>query len=174
MTTVSGDPASCSQLGGALRRIATGLRTEGAALHREVVETGPSGERPPPVVQRSRRRAAALDDAAAAAAHELDTAGSLLQSHAADLSEAVAAVRDLTERAAAAGLRVSDSEVTASWGVTGVADPDVSAAREARGVALQRELDQVLTVLAHRRARLVAALRASADTLAHHAEELRR
>jgi predicted dinucleotide-binding enzyme len=78
------------------------------------------------------------------------------------------------ERAAAAGLRVSDSEVTASWGVTGIADPDVSAAREARGVALQLELDQVLTVLAHRRARLVTALRASADTLAHHAEELRR
>ncbi len=171
---VSGDPASCSQLGGALRRIATGLRADGAALHREVAATGPSGDRPPPVVQRSRRRAAALDGAAASAAHELDAAGSLLQGHAADLGEAIAAVRDLSERARTAGLRVSETEVTASWGVTGVADPEASAAREELRATLQRELDQVLTVLAHRRARLVTALRTSADTLARHAEELRR
>jgi hypothetical protein len=174
MTAVSGDPASCSQLGGALRRIAAELRDSGDALHREMVALGSAGGRPAPVVQRSRRRAAALDDAAAAAARELDAAGTALQGHAADLGEAVAAVRDLTERARSAGLRVTDTEVSASWGVTGVADPAASAARDDRRASLQRELDQALTVLAHRRARLALTLRTAADTLARHAEALRR
>jgi hypothetical protein len=174
MTAVAGDPASCSQLGGALRRIAAELRTSGEALHREVVTFGSTGERPPPVVQRSRRRAAALDDAAAAAARELDAAGTALQGHAADLGEAVAAVRDLTEQARSAGLRVSDTEVSASWGVTGLADSAASAARDDRRIALQAELDQTLTVLAHRRGRLATTLQTAADTLARQADELRR
>jgi hypothetical protein len=174
VSAAAGDPASCSQLGGALRRHAVTLRTAGDALHGELAAPPEPGHRPPPVVQRSRRLLAALDRAVAGAVPELDAAGAALQGHAADLGEALAALRDLTERARTAGLRVDDTEVTVTWGVTGVADPTASAVRDDRRQALQAELDQVLTVLAHRRTRLAAGLRAATDTLARHADELRR
>jgi hypothetical protein len=174
VTTVAGDPASCSQLGGALRRSATVLRTSGAAVRGEVGALTGGGERPAPVLQRSRRRVTELAEVAAATAVDLDAAGTALQGHAADLGEAVAAVRDVVERARAAGLEVSDTQVTTTWGVAGVADAAATAAREQQRAALQRELDQVLTVLAHRRDRLSATLRAVTDALAARADELRR
>ena len=174
MTAVVGDPASCSRLGGSLRRIAAGLRKSGAGLHRELEADPASAERPSPVLQRSRRRAATVDRTTSDAARVLDEVGTALQGHAADLAETIAASRDLAARAEAAGLHVTDDRVGAAWGVAGVADAEASAARDDRRDALQRELDQLVTVLAHRRARLGATLRTATTTLAHHAEELRR
>lgn len=169
---VGGDPASCSQLGGALRQLATRLRTTGRAAH-EAFESGDSA-RPGPVVVHARRRVDLLDAAAAAAAREVDRIGTALQAHASDLAEAVAHSRLLTARAEAAGLRVSDGEVAAAWGVSGVADGAVSANQDATRASLQGELDSVAALVGQRRHRLAATLRESQQVLASHAGALRR
>ena len=98
---VSGDPASCSQLGGTLRQLATRLRAAGRAAH-DAFDNGDSA-RPGPVVVQARRRVDLLDAAAAVAAREADRVGTSLQAHASDLAEAVAHGRLLTGRAEAAG-----------------------------------------------------------------------
>ena len=175
-STVSGDPASCSQLGGTLRQLATGLRTAGRAAHDAFDEAFGSrdGARPGPVLGLARRRVDLLDAGAAAAAREVDRIGTALQAHASDLAEAVAQSRLLTDRAEAAGLRVTDGELAAAWGVSGVADGTTSARLDAQREQLQPQLDAVAAMVAKRRQRLVASLRESQGVLATHAGALRR
>ncbi|KRE57201.1 hypothetical protein [Phycicoccus sp. Soil748] len=173
MSAVAGDAASCSRVGGSLRRLAASLRTEARAVD-AVVAQAREEPRPGAVVVRSLRRAGRLGDAAAAAAHELDRVGSVLQDHAADLAEAVADARRLEARAEAAGLRVVDGVVAPVWGVSGLADVAATADREQVRAELQRELDQLRHVLAARRQRLASAVTASTDVLAGHADGLRR
>ena len=170
--SVSGDSASCSQLGGSLRRLATRLRSTGRAAH-DAFDNG-DGARPGPVVVQARRRVELLDAAAATAAREVDRIGTALQAHSSDLAEAVAHGRMLTDRAEAAGLRVVDGALTAAWGVSGVADEQAGAQQTALRERLQGELDTVSALLGRRRARLAADLRASQDVLATHAGALRR
>jgi hypothetical protein len=179
VSAIAGDPASCSRLGGTLRQLATRLRTTGRATraafesHSSLDDGGRA--RPDPVLLRARRRVDALDAATAAAAREVDRVGAALQAHSADLSEAVADLRRLTARAERAGLTVGDSgEVTAAWGVTGVADGAASTQQLELLGRLQSELDAVAALVAQRRHRLAVALRDSQDVLATHAEALRR
>jgi hypothetical protein len=173
---VAGDPASCSQFGGTLRQLATRMRTTGRATHdaadRALDPEGPG--RPDPVVLRSRRRVDLLDAAAAATAHEVDRVGAALQAHATDLAEAVADSRRITGRAQAAGLQVTDGELTAAWGVSGVADGSARAQQEALRRDLQDQLDAVTALVGQRRQRLTALLQDSHDVLARHATGLRR
>ncbi|MEO5981227.1 MAG: hypothetical protein ABIQ13_02815 [Pedococcus sp.] len=172
MTLVTGDPASCSRVGGSLRQLATALRTNGRATHTAIAD--PALQRPGTVVARARRRLTGLDDAATVAAHELDRVGSALQDHAADLAEAGADVRAVVARAESAGLRVADGRLAPAWGVSGVADGPADATREEQREALQSELDRLLAVLAARRHRLAATMAASSSLLADHATALRR
>lgn len=172
MTLVAGDPASCSRVGGSLRQLATSLRTSGRALHTAM--TDPALQRPGTVVARARGLLTRLDDATAAAAHELDTVGSALQDHAADLAEAVADVRAVVTRAESHGLHVTDGRIAPAWGVSGVADAPADATRAEQQDALQSELDRLLAVLAARRRRLAATMTASSSVLADHATALRR
>ena len=172
MSLVAGDPASCSRVGGSLRQLATSLRASGRATHTAIADPGLL--RPGTVVARARGRLTRLDDAAAAAAHELDTVGSALQDHAADLAEAVADVRAVVTRAESVGLCVLDGELAPAWGVTGVADAPADATRAEQREALQSELDRLLAVLAARRRRLAATMTASSRVLADHATALRR
>ena len=172
MTLVTGDPASCSRVGGSLRQLATSLRTSGRATHAALAD--PTLRRPGTVVARARRQLTALDDAAATAAGELDRVGSALQDHAADLAEAVADVRALTARAEAAGLRVAEGRLAPVWGVSGLADAPTDASRAEQSTVLQAELDRLLSVLAARRRRLAATVAASSSVLADHAKALRR
>lgn len=182
--TVSGDPASCSRLGGTLRQLATRLRTAGRAAHDAFGNTfdnaidnafdNGDGPRPGPVLVQARRRVDLLDAAAAAAAREVDRIGTVLQAHASDLAEAVAQSRLLTDRAEAAGLRVTDGELAAAWGVSGVADGPTSARLDAQREQLQAQLDAVAAMVGQRRQRLAATLRESQGVLATHAGTLRR
>lgn len=177
MSLVAGDPASCSRLGGTLRQLATRLRTTGRVAH-DAFDHDISGHgdlpRPAPVLRQARRRVDALDAATAAAAREVDRVGSALQAHAADLSEAVADSRRVASRAAQAGLRVGEGgEVATAWGVSGIADGEVSAHQLAAADRIQAELDAVSGLVAQRRHRLAVTLRESQRVLATHAEALR-
>ena len=178
MSLVAGDPASCSRLGGTLRQLATRLRTTGRTAHDAFDHDGFDHDgfaRPGAVLRPARRRVAALDAATAAAAREVDRVGSALQAHAADLSEAVANSRRVAARATQAGLRVGDDgEVGTAWGVSGVADGEVSAHQLASAERIQAELDAVTGLVAQRRHRLALVLRESQRVLATHAEALRR
>lgn len=173
MSTVAGDPASCSRVGGSLRRLAASLRTRGRAVD-DVVARHRDEPRPGAVVVRALRRMDTLGHAAGAAAQELDRVGSALQDHSADLAEAVADARRLEARAEAAGLQVADGRVSPAWGVSGLADVAATADREQVRAELQRELDQLRHVLAARRHRLASAVTASTTVLAGHAQGLRR
>lgn len=172
MTLVTGDPASCSRVGGSLRQLATALRTSARATQTAVA--APDLHRPGTVVARARHQLTALGDAAEVAALELDRIGSALQDHAADLAEAVADVRAVLARAETAGLRATDGRLAPEWGVSGVADAPADAAREEQRDSLQSELDRLLAVLSARRHRLAATMAASSSVLADHARTLRR
>jgi hypothetical protein len=169
---VAGDPASCSLVGGALRQLAARLRTTGKRAHDAFDHRG--RDRPGAVETRSRRRVDAVDAAAATAARELDRVGAALQAHATDLAEAIATSRQVTARAEAAGLQLTDGRFTPAWGVAGLADPGVSREQASALESLQRELDQVSSVLRQRRQRLSGTLAESRASLAGHAAALRR
>ena len=174
MSTVVGDPASCSRLGGTLRQLATRLRVSGRAVH-DAFDGEDALDAPGAGTLRERRRIDRLDAATAAAAREVDRVGSALQAHAADLAEAVADSRRVVLRAEQAGLRVSATgEVATAWGVSGVADGAADAQQREALDRTQRELDSVAGLVAQRRHRLVVALRESQEVLATHAEALRR
>jgi hypothetical protein len=174
--TVHGDPASLSQTGGALRQLATRLRTTGRRAH-AAFDDASAGDatngRRDRVVTVARRQYDAVDAAAAAAAVELDRAGAAVQAHASDLAEALALARSLAARADAAGLRVVDGVVLPAWGVAGVAEASAAQSREQVQQQLQAELDQLGVLLARRRSTLVATLAGSRELLATHAARLR-
>ncbi|MGA8978393.1 MAG: hypothetical protein WB473_04675 [Pedococcus sp.] len=172
MTLVTGDPASCSRVAGSLRQLATSLRTSARATHTAIAD--PAFRSPGTVVARARHRLTGLADAAARAAHELDTVGSALQDHAADLAEAIADVRAVVTSAESVGLQVSDGRLAPAWGVSGVADAPADATRAQQRDALQSELDRLLAVLAARRRRLASTMTTSGSVLAEHAAALRR
>jgi hypothetical protein len=173
VSVVTGDPASCSRLGGTLRLLATRLRTTGRDVRDAFADHAPGGPRRLPLPDR--RRIDLLDSATATAAREVDRVGAALQAHSADLAEAVADSRRVVLRAQQAGLRVSDAgEVVTAWGVSGVADGAADADQREALDHLQAELDAVAALVAQRRHRLVAALRQSQEVLAAHAGALRR
>ena len=173
---VHGDPASLSQTGGALRQLATRLRTTGRRAHAafdDAAARDAGDGRRDRVVAAARRQYDAVDAAAAAAAAELDRAGTAVQAHASDLAEALAQARSLAARADAAGLQVVDGEVVPAWGVAGVADGSAAQSREQLRQQLQAELDQLGVLLDRRRSTLVATLAGSRELLATHAARLR-
>lgn len=173
MSVVSGDPASCSRLGGSLRQLATRLRASDRAVRDAREHVAETSTRPAPL--RTRRRTDALESAIAAAAREADRVGAALQAHASDLAEAVADARRIGSRAAQAGLQVSaDGVVSTALGVSGLADEEANAVQHATCQRLQSELDGVGSLVARRRQRLAATLRESQDLLATHVGALRR
>jgi hypothetical protein len=169
---LAGDAASCSQAGGALRQLAARLRVAGRAAHDTF--DGRGAPRGGGFEAAARRRVEGIDAAAATATLELDHVGAALQAHATDLAEAQAAARRLATRAEAAGLRLREGTLTPAWGVTGLADPDASAAQDSIRLALQSELDSILGTLGQRRQRLLTTVRQAESTLHSHAGALRR
>jgi hypothetical protein len=166
------DPASCSQAGGALRRLAAELRATNRPVH-EALATDP-GPRPSRVEVLARRRLDTVDDAVAATTVVLDRVGTALQAHATELAHAVAARRQLTARAQAVGLDVVDGAVVPAWGVTGVADRAAVSARDATAAALQTELDGLRGAVAARGEQLAAVAADARHVLATHTTALRR
>lgn len=168
---LGGDPASCSQVGGSLRRIADGLRAdaERVAGAFSVLRGHWAGA----ASVRARRRADTLCGVARAAADELDQVGAALQAHAADVAASTQALRQVAERAASAGLQVVEGEVVPAWGVTGLADPSRDAQRDEARIALQRDLDVLIVQLSRRQSRLARAADAATQALLSHAQRLR-
>lgn len=166
-----GDPGSCSQVGGSLRRLATELRSAArrTAHEHEQVAHEWSGR----VARDLGRRTGAVVDAATTAAEELDRVGAQLQDHATDLAEALQEARAVEEAAQTAGLAVTDGRVVPRWGVAGVADEDTVDVREARRAELTARLDHTVLQLSRRRARLTATLETARTVLADHAATLR-
>ena len=169
---VLGDPASCSQAGGTLRRLAAELRATSRPAHDALLPD--EGPRPTRVEVAARRRLHTVDSAVAATTATLDRVGTALQSHATELAQAVAAGRQLTARAQALGLDVVDGTVVPAWGVTGVADGAAVVARDASAALLQAELDALRGVVAARGQRLSTVAADAQRTLASHAAVLRR
>jgi hypothetical protein len=169
---VHGDPASCSQTGGALRRLASRLAAAGRRAEHAGAELDEawSGRVARGVGQRQRL----LVDSARSVAAELDRAGSALQAHATDLAETLQELRAIEGQAAAAGLRIVEGRVELPWGVRGVAEEEAAALRESRRADLQSQLDRVVLLHVRRRARLAAAAEVARAVLAEHAAGLRR
>jgi hypothetical protein len=168
-----GDPASCSQAGGSLRRLASRLRSAAdavAAAAEETVQGEPGRGRGARDLARRRQ---ALVETTRALAGDLDRTGSELQSHAADLAESVQELRDLQGRAEAVGLRVVDGRVELAWGVQGVADAGDAATREEQRLELQADAERAAVVLHRRRARLATSLESARDAAARHGVDLR-
>lgn len=175
--TLPGDPASCSQAGGAMRSLASRLRVVGRRAH-EAAGSTRSRERdlarPGAAELRVGRRIDVVDRAAATATQELDRVGRALQDFATDLAELHAQYHRLAGRAAAAGLRVVDGSLVPAWGVAGVADPQAVTTQEAVRSSLQPELEAVLRSVAARRQRLLTVLREGQGRVDHHRAALRR
>jgi hypothetical protein len=166
-----GDPASCSQAGGSLRRLASRLRSAADAVA-AAAEEAVQGE-PGRGARDLARRRQALVETTRVLAGDLDRTGSELQSHAADLAESVQELRDLQGRAEAVGLRVVDGRVELAWGVQGVADAGDAATREEQRLELQADAERAAVVLHRRRARLATSLESARDAAARHGVDLR-
>jgi hypothetical protein len=168
--TLTGDPASVSQVGSSLRRLAEQLRRDERRLRAALPPDQPRGGA---ALVRARRRADHLAAALERTVAELDRAGSALQDHSQDLGEGVAIGRAVGHRAESAGLTHSRGTVTPQWGVSGVADEDAATEQSRAREDLQQELDSAATILARRRQRLVQLLHDSTQALGHEASSLR-
>jgi hypothetical protein len=168
---LGGDPASCSQLGGSMRRIASDLRDDAdrAGHGFEALRASWGGA----ASARARRRAETLGAVVRGTADELDRAGAALQAHASDLAEVSRSLRDIMVRAHDAGHDVVDGEVLPAWGVVGLADSARDAGREHQRGSLQRELDVLTAQLARRQGRLAAMAQEAARSLAEQSRRLR-
>jgi hypothetical protein len=166
-----GDPGSCSQTGGALRRLASAL--EAASVR--VGAPGSQAEEswPGRVARDIGKRHRLVVETAQTTAAQLDRTGMALQAHATDLAEALYEARAVEERATVAGLRLVDGQVRLPWGVSGVADAVSVSALEDHRDLLQADLDRAMVLLARRRQRLVETLTAARVELAEQALVLR-
>jgi hypothetical protein len=160
VTTVPGDPASTSVLGGALRRHAlTAVRSLGQL--EEACRRAPRRGAADPAL----RERELLNGTA----EQLDRIGSLLQAWATDAAERSARVREIADQAARSDLYVEGHHVLEAAGPSR-ADP---AARLATREHLQQLLNRVTAQDAKARTRLQRELAASAAVLARTSERAR-
>lgn len=160
MTTVSGDPASTSVLGGALRRHALRLVAADEQLAHAARRATRRGQ--PDPVARERELLVAVAD-------ELDRIGALLQSWATDAVEDGARAREIAADAARSDLVVDGHHVVERPGPSRV-DP---AARLVARDHLQQLLNRVTAQDARTRVRLLREVEASAARLAGTSERAR-
>jgi hypothetical protein len=144
---VTGDPASCSQLGGALRSHAAQLlvlRSELAErmerLHREPGETAAVAD-----LEANLRLLDAIVD-------RLDASGAALQRFAQELAEIAESVRRVEASVRAAGLKLDGLRVVEPWGVL---TTELAQQRHRAQPDLQRQADRLASRLG--RARVVTA-----------------
>ena len=144
---VTGDPGSCSQLGGALRSHAARL----LALRQELVERadrlrrdGASAE----VVAEIDASLSLLDTVA----ERLDASGAALQRFAQELAEIAESVRRLDEQVRTAGLELDGLRVVEPWGVL---TTELAQRRGRAQPELQRQADRLASRLG--RARIATA-----------------
>lgn len=144
---VTGDPGSCSQLGGALRSQAARL----VALRQELRERADDLRRTsasPAVVASVDADLSTID----AVVDRLDAGGVALQRYAQELAELGEGVRRLEQAVAAAGLELDGLRVVEPWGVLST---ELAQRRNREQPELQRQADRLASRLG--RARGVAA-----------------
>lgn len=144
MIRPGGDPASCSQLGGALRR------------QSEVVAALAQGT--PPVAR------------AGSVAARLDTAGAALQRYATELAEVHDRVRLIEAEVAEAGLEVDGWIVVEPWGPTSI---EVAGRRRRSMRSAQDRIDVVRAQLSRCRASLERTAAEVTEALAEESARLR-
>ena len=144
---ITGDPGSCSQLGGALRSHAARL----LALRQELVERadhlrrdGASAE----VVAEIDASLSLLETVA----ERLDASGAALQRFAQELAEIAESVRRLDEQVRTAGLELDGLRVVEPWGVL---TTELAQRRGRAQPELQRQADRLASRLG--RARIATA-----------------
>ena len=141
---VTGDPGSCSQLGGALRSHTVRL----LALREELVDRAERLRRDPAA-------AATVTDLDAdlrlldTVVDRLDASGSALQRFAQELAEIAEGVRRLEGEAAAAGLELDGLRVVEPWGVL---TTELAQQRHRAQPDLQRQADRLASQLGRARA----------------------
>ena len=141
---VTGDPGSCSQLGGAFRSHAARL----TALRAELAERTERLRRDPAA-------AATVTDLDAdlrlldTVVDRLDASGSALQRFAQELAEIAEGVRRLEGEAAAAGLELDGLRVVEPWGVL---TTELAQQRHRAQPDLQRQADRLASQLGRARA----------------------
>lgn len=160
MSTVPGDPASTSALGGTLRRQALRLAATEERLRGSTRRQVRHGA-PDPT---ARERELFLE-----AAEQLDRIGALLQSLATDVVEGAARVRELSAEAARCDLLIDGHHVLEASGPSRV-DPAVRVATRDR---LQQLLNRVTAQDARARTRLLRELEGSSAALASTSERAR-
>ncbi len=143
----TGDPGSCSQLGGSLRSAAVRLLTLREELHERVVDLRRTGAAAS-VVDRLTADLALLD----AVVDRLDAGGAALQRYAQELAELGEDLRRLDRAVTDAGLVLDGLRVVEPWGVL---TTELARQRERAQPALQQQADRLASRLG--RARGVAA-----------------
>lgn len=144
MTRPGGDPASCSQLGGALRR-----QSELVGTLAQAPEALP---------------------AARTIAGRLDSAGAALQRYATELAEVHDAVRSIGAEVTASGLELDGWTVVEPWGPT---TAEIAGRRRAAMRSAQERLDAVRAQMARCRASLERTAAAVTEALAADSAHLR-
>jgi len=155
---VTGDPASCSQLGGALRSQAARLLTDRAGvdaalttLTRDPAQIGQA--------DRTQRDVRLLDTIA----EQLDAAGAVLQQYAQELAQVSEGTRQLEAAVARAGLELDGLRVVEPWGV---APAETAARRRTALPELQMRSERLASQLGRARAAVQRSLVRSTELLA--------
>lgn len=171
IATVTGDPSSCSQLGGDLRTRAATLLAAHEAL---IAAAGRGGRHPgaddrrgPPVrverVERDRRLLETVID-------RLDAAGSALQRYAQELAEQAEDLRRLQADAGRVGLTLDGLRVVEPWGL---ATTDTVSHRRAELPSLTARAERLASRVGRSRGALQRALLESTGVLARAAATTR-
>ena len=162
---ITGDPGSCSQLGGALRSQAARL----LALRGELRERAADLRRvsaAPDLVARIEADLALLE----ALVDRIDAGGVALQRYAQELAELAEGIRRLGAAASAAGLELDELRVVEPWGVL---TTELAQRRGRAQPELQRQADRLASRLGRSRGVATRTLTEATTLLAQAAQAAR-
>lgn len=162
---VTGDPGSCSQLGGALRSQAARLR----ALREELRERAGDLRRTtaaPTFVARVEADVALLDTVV----DRIDAGGAALQRYAQELAELGESIRRLEHAATAEGLELDGLRVVEPWGVL---TTEMAQQRNRAQPELQRQADRLASRLGRARGVATRTMTETTSLLARTAQSAR-
>ena len=162
---VTGDPGSCSQLGGALRSQAARLLALREEL-RERADDLPRTAAAPAFVARVEADLASID----ALVDRLDAGGVALQRYAQELAELGEGIRRLEQATTAAGLELEGLRVVEPWGVL---TTELAQQRNRAQPELQRQADRLASQLGRARGVATRTMAEATELLARTAQDAR-
>jgi len=169
-TFIQGDAASCSRIGGTMRRQSARLRQHAQSLDDALAEVmageGPDADVALTAVTAITGSLVALR----ATADDLDQAGAAVQRYATDLAEAHELGRRAQLRVTAAGLLLDGTRVVEPWGPASANEAEV---RRAQVSEVQARVDQATAQVGRARARLGREVTRLTERLAGHSRVTR-